>query len=111
MPGGRHQIGTLAGFKSELVAGFVSECMAGFVGIRSPGKEQAAVHLKHRQLVSGKDSRGGPFLRQASPHGHDLRYRDLFRLAEHMEQDAEGHAYEHGVLQRDEQGGSVRYFV
>ena len=34
MPGGRHQIGTPAGFKSESVAGFLSECMAGFVGIR-----------------------------------------------------------------------------
>jgi hypothetical protein len=32
--GGRHQIGTLAGFKSESVAGFILECMAGFVGIR-----------------------------------------------------------------------------
>ena len=32
--GGRHQIGTLAGFKSEQVAGFLLECMAGFVGIR-----------------------------------------------------------------------------
>ena len=33
-PGGRHQIGTPAGFKSESVAGFLSESMAGFVGIR-----------------------------------------------------------------------------
>ena len=33
-PGGRHQIGTPAGFKSELVAGFLLECPAGFVGIR-----------------------------------------------------------------------------
>jgi hypothetical protein len=33
--GGRHQIGTLAGFKSEQVAGFLLECMAGFVGIRT----------------------------------------------------------------------------
>jgi len=32
--GGRHQIGTPAGFKSESVAGFLSECLAGFVGIR-----------------------------------------------------------------------------
>ena len=32
--GGRHQIGTLAGFKSESVAGFILECLAGFVGIR-----------------------------------------------------------------------------
>ena len=34
MPGGRHQIGIPAGFKSESVAGFLSECLAGFVGIR-----------------------------------------------------------------------------
>jgi len=33
--GGRHQIGTMAGFRSEQVAGFQLECMAGFVGIRS----------------------------------------------------------------------------
>ena len=33
-PGGRHQIGIPAGFKSESVAGFLSECLAGFVGIR-----------------------------------------------------------------------------
>jgi hypothetical protein len=33
--GGRHQIGTPAGFGSEQVAGFRLECMAGFVGIRS----------------------------------------------------------------------------
>jgi hypothetical protein len=32
--GGRHQIGTPAGFGSEQVAGFRLECMAGFVGIR-----------------------------------------------------------------------------
>ncbi|HXZ17479.1 MAG TPA: hypothetical protein VEH77_16220 [Roseiarcus sp.] len=35
--GGRHQIGTPAGFKSESVAGFISECLAGFVGIRTRG--------------------------------------------------------------------------
>jgi hypothetical protein len=34
-PGGRLQIGTPAGFKSESVAGFLLECVAGFVGIRS----------------------------------------------------------------------------
>ena len=33
--GGRHQIGTPAGFKSESVAGFLLECVAGFVGIRT----------------------------------------------------------------------------
>ena len=34
-PGGRLQIGTMAGFISEQVAGFKLECLAGFVGIRS----------------------------------------------------------------------------
>jgi IstB-like ATP binding protein len=33
--GGRHQIGSPAGFGSEKVAGFTLECMAGFVGIRN----------------------------------------------------------------------------
>jgi len=33
--GGRHQIGTMAGFRSEQVAGFLLEYMAGFVGIRN----------------------------------------------------------------------------
>jgi hypothetical protein len=33
-PGGRLQIGTMAGFISERVAGFKLECLAGFVGIR-----------------------------------------------------------------------------
>jgi len=36
-PGGRHQIGIPAGFKSESVAGFLLECVAGFVGIRTRG--------------------------------------------------------------------------
>src|SRR5260370_36124924 len=34
-PGGRLQIGTMAGFISERAAGFILECMAGFVGIRT----------------------------------------------------------------------------
>ena len=34
-PGGRHQIGIPAGFKSESVAGFLLECVAGFIGNRS----------------------------------------------------------------------------
>jgi hypothetical protein len=34
-PGGRHRLGTVAGFRSEKVAGLISECMAGFVGIRN----------------------------------------------------------------------------
>jgi tryptophan 2,3-dioxygenase len=34
-PGGRHQIGIPAGFRSESVAGFLLECVAGFVGNRS----------------------------------------------------------------------------
>jgi hypothetical protein len=39
--GGRHQIGTPAGFGSEQVAGFTLECMAGFVG-RNLGRKMAA---------------------------------------------------------------------
>ena len=35
--GGRHQIGMLAGFRSESVAGFRLEGVAGFVGIRNVG--------------------------------------------------------------------------
>ena len=34
-PGGRHQIGIPAGFKSESVAGFLLECVAGIIGIRT----------------------------------------------------------------------------
>ena len=37
-PGGRLQIGTPAGFKSESMAGFLLECVAGFVGIRTDGQ-------------------------------------------------------------------------
>ena len=33
--GGRHQIGTLAGFRLEQVAGFRLECMADIVGTRN----------------------------------------------------------------------------
>ena len=43
--GGRHQIGTLAGFKSESVAGFISECMAGFVGIRTAETMMRVIEL------------------------------------------------------------------
>jgi hypothetical protein len=34
-PGGRHQIGIPAGFKSESVAGFLLECVADIIGIRT----------------------------------------------------------------------------
>ena len=44
-PGGRHQIGTPAGFKSELVAGFLLECLAGFLGIRSSASTHARLTL------------------------------------------------------------------
>ena len=46
--GGRHQIGTLAGFGSEQVAGFILECMAGFVGIRS--REGKRFDLSNRRM-------------------------------------------------------------
>jgi hypothetical protein len=44
--GGRHQIGTQAGFGSEQVAGFRLECMAGFIGIRT---KQTSVRERRRQ--------------------------------------------------------------
>ena len=46
MPGGRHQIGTPAGFKSESVAGFLLECPAGFIGIRIQGRLPRGYGLK-----------------------------------------------------------------
>ena len=55
--GGRHQIGTLAGFGSEQVAGFRLECMAGFVGIRS--------HVTRRKLSGGTRSDLGRDCRDA----------------------------------------------
>ena len=53
-PGGRHQIGTSAGFKSESVAGFLLECVAGFVGGHCRGLE--------RNMLIGE--RSGPVTRQ-----------------------------------------------
>jgi hypothetical protein len=50
--GGRHQIGTPAGFGSEQVAGFRLECMAGFVGIRTESPLQAAT-AKRLQIIAG----------------------------------------------------------
>ncbi len=64
-PGGRHQIGTPAGFKSESVAGFLLECMAGFVRISNcitlfgaPGESTPQVgshfrdsHLRRRPVT------------------------------------------------------------
>jgi hypothetical protein len=41
--GGRHQIGTPAGFKSESVAGFLLECLAGFVGIRTYSRTRSGM--------------------------------------------------------------------
>ena len=60
--GGRHQIGTPAGFKSESVAGFLLECVAGFVGIRR--------RIENCQI--------GVFLGYASPRGHALIDRRLY---------------------------------
>src|SRR5271157_28485 len=44
-PGGRLQIGTPAGFKSESVAGFLLECVAGFVGNRKEFPQFDEPHL------------------------------------------------------------------
>ena len=52
--GGRHQIGTLAGFRSEQVAGFLLECMAGFVGIRTPNDLLRMWPVSKRANVSGR---------------------------------------------------------
>src|SRR5271165_6656265 len=46
-PGGRHQIGTPAGFKSESVAGFLLECVAGFVGIRILSEQTPIISPQH----------------------------------------------------------------
>src|SRR5208337_4044715 len=51
-PGGRHQIGTPAGFKSESVAGFLLECVAGFVGIRNAAKVKANQWLIENVLAA-----------------------------------------------------------
>jgi hypothetical protein len=50
-PGGRLQIGTMAGFKSEWVAGFNLECMAGFIGIRTC-RPCSACHQNRELLLS-----------------------------------------------------------
>ena len=52
-PGGRHQIGTPAGFKSESVAGFLLECVAGFVGIRTAVR-LSSICLMSRHLESSR---------------------------------------------------------
>jgi hypothetical protein len=52
--GGRHQIGMLAGFRSEWVAGFVLECMAGFVGIRKRAAEGVVEVANGVGLVQGE---------------------------------------------------------
>ena len=59
-PGGRHQIGTPAGFKSESVAGFLLECVAGFVGIRSLDASSIMFHryFSSRFLVSHMSAAG-----------------------------------------------------
>ena len=58
-PGGRHQIGIPAGFKSESAADFRLECVAGFVGIRKRREH------RHGGGVRGRDQRE---LRQRRDH-------------------------------------------
>jgi hypothetical protein len=55
--GGRLQIGTMAGFKSERVAGFNLECMAGFIGIRtksrpSDGMQQPSLEYLYAATIT-----------------------------------------------------------
>jgi hypothetical protein len=60
--GGRHQIGTQAGFGSEQGAGFRLECMAGFIGIRIPpedGMNEDIVKRMRRQLDAPASVMGG----------------------------------------------------
>jgi len=71
-PGGRLQIGMLAGFVSEWVAGFRLECMAGFIGIRTyhgerPIASRAYVARRHLAMPAStdywiNDRRGDPLL-------------------------------------------------
>jgi hypothetical protein len=59
-PGGRHQMGTPAGFKSETVADFRLECVAGFVGIRNPLSYTRKLHHvdgRDRGRVAGREPR------------------------------------------------------
>jgi DDE superfamily endonuclease len=61
--GGRLQIGTMAGFKSERVAGFNLECVAGFIGIRrSPPKPRI-----HRIPQVSRCRLSGPHRDQVDP--------------------------------------------
>ena len=53
--GGRHQIGTLAGFGSEQVAGFILECMAGFVGIRTLDHVERSIGDLKAPVAKGTD--------------------------------------------------------
>jgi hypothetical protein len=106
-PGGRLQIGTMAGFISERVAGFILECMAGFVGIRTVSdlaslEEQVPENQKEvcnaqqeignskwycdRRIDAGADSsscRGGMGGRRRVPWWRTRRvaWRELSRLA------------------------------
>src|SRR5208337_1626727 len=64
-PGGRHQIGTPAGFKSESVAGFLLECVAGFVGIRTLLTLRPAGSLNRPRRPASRGS--GPASHPARP--------------------------------------------
>ena len=58
-PGGRLQIGTPAGFKSESVAGFLLECVAGFVGIRNSNLGNRRLERNPFRLCRGLGVRRG----------------------------------------------------
>ena len=65
-PGGRHQIGIPAGFKSESVAGFLLESVADIIGIRR-GSVQA--------VLRAADGRAVPAAGTVFPHAHDRLFR------------------------------------
>jgi hypothetical protein len=84
--GGRHQIGMLAGFRSEWVAGFVLECMAGFVGIRKltagEAKESPSAASAERQARVAAQAHAGAvaFSRTGDPSMGD--FQDAVVLAQ-----------------------------
>ena len=54
--GGRLQIGTMAGFKSERVAGFKLERMAGFIGICRQGRPRRLIWTPaYLQLIAPRN--------------------------------------------------------
>jgi hypothetical protein len=81
--GGRHQIGMLAGFRSEWVAGFVLECMAGFVGIRT-SLDAIGQFAGVSRPLSGDHANLGQMASQPIDQLRALRNQHLARLVAHQ---------------------------